>query len=88
MKINKDVIYRNIAGEHVLIPVGNQVIEHNGMFVMTELGAEIWQMLEQNMEKEEMIAALLTEYEVEEAVLRSDVEEFLQKLTDGKLLEE
>lgn len=86
MQTNKDVIYRNIAGEHVLIPVGSVAMENNGMFVMTELGGEIWQLLEQGLEKEEIIAKLLTEYEVEESVLRADVEEYLSKLLEGGLI--
>ena len=88
MKIDKGVIYRNIAGEHVLIPVGSVAMENNGMFVTTELGGQIWQMLEKGMTKEEIILALLEEYEVEESVLRGDVEEFLQKLAERKLIEE
>lgn len=87
MTLNKNVIYRNIAGEHVLIPVGSEVLEQNGMFVMTDLAAEIWQMLEKGKETETIIQELLEEYEVEEGVLRKDVEEFLQKLVTGKLIE-
>ena len=88
MKTNKDVIYRSIAGEQILIPVGSVAMENNGMFVMTELGGEIWQMLEQGLGKEEMITKLLAEYEVEEDVLRADVEEYLKKLLEGGLITE
>lgn len=88
MKTNKGVIYRNIAGEHMLIPVGSAAMDNNGMFVMTELGGYIWQMLEGGMTKEEIITALLEEYEVEESILRGDVEDFLQRLADRKLIEE
>jgi hypothetical protein len=88
MKTNKGVIYRNIAGEHVLIPVGSIAMDQNGMFVMTELGAQIWQMLEGGATKEEIITALLKEYEVEESRLRADVEDFLQRMIDKNLIEE
>lgn len=88
MKINKDVIYRNIAGEHVLIPIGSAAMENNGMFILTELGAEIWQMLEKGREKEEMVSILLEKYDVEEEILRKDVNEYLEKLKDGGLVSE
>ena len=88
MKTNKGVIYRNIAGEHVLIPVGSIAMDQNGMFVMTELGGQIWQMLEGGATKEEIITALLKEYEVEESRLRADVEDFLQRMIDKNLIEE
>jgi hypothetical protein len=88
MKTNKGVIYRNIAGEHVLIPVGSIAMDQNGIFVMTELGGQIWQMLEGGATKEEIITALLKEYEVEESRLRADVEDFLQRMIDKNLIEE
>lgn len=88
MKTNKGVIYRNIAGEHVLIPVGSIAMDQNGMYVMTELGGQIWQMLEGGATKEEIITALLKEYEVEESCLRADVEDFLQRMIDKNLIEE
>lgn len=88
MKTNKGVIYRNIAGEHVLIPVGSIAMDQNGMFVMTELGAQIWQMVDGGATKEEIITALLKEYEVEESRLRADVEDFLQRMIDKNLIEE
>jgi hypothetical protein len=88
MKTNKGVIYRNIAGEHVLIPVGSIAMDQNGIFVMTELGGQIWQMLEGGATKEEIITALLEEYEVEESRLRADVEDFLQRMIDKNLIEE
>lgn len=88
MKTNKGVIYRNIAGEHVLIPVGSIAMDQNGMFVMTELGAQIWQMVDGGATKEEIITALLKEYEVGESRLRADVEDFLQRMIDKNLIEE
>lgn len=88
MKTNKGVIYRNIAGEHVLIPVGSIAMDQNGMFVMTELGAQIWQMVDGGAPKEQIISVLLEEYEVEESRLRADVEDFLQRMIDAKLIEE
>ena len=88
MKTNKGVIYRNIAGEHVLIPVGSIAMDQNGMYVMTELGGQIWQMVDGGAPKEQIISALLEEYEVEEGRLRADVEDFLQRMIDKNLIEE
>ena len=45
MKTNKNVIRRNVAGDDILIPVHDSAKEHNGLFVLTPTGAEIWDML-------------------------------------------
>lgn len=45
MEIKKELIKRDIAGDTVLVPVGKTVMENNGLFILNELGAFIWDML-------------------------------------------
>ena len=86
MPISKDVIHREIAGEHILIPTGELVLRRSGVFVMTELGAEIWEMLQEGKDYDTIIKELLEDYNVTEDVLKKDVEEFLQMLRKNELL--
>jgi len=81
MKIRKELIKREIAGETILIPVGKTVYETNGMFALNELGTFIWDRLEQTENQEELVRAVMEEYEVDEETVRQDVEEFLGKLS-------
>lgn len=86
MNISKDVIHREIAGDHILVPIGEIALRHSGVFAVTALGAEIWEMLATGKEYEAIIAELLDEYEVEEYVLKRDVDEFLAKLREDGLI--
>lgn len=86
MKLNPDLVRRNIAGEHILIPVGETAQTYNGLFVMNPVAQRIWELLEQGTETDALIPLLLEEYEVEESVLRADVEEFLDSLKQNGLL--
>ena len=88
MKIKENVIHRSIAGEHILIPTGETAIKYNGIFAMTEIGAEIWERLAQGMEEDAIVAEILEEYDVEEPTLRQDYAEFVAKLTELGLVEE
>lgn len=88
MKIRNKMICRNVAGEHILVPAGEAVSRYGGVFVTTEIGAEIWKMLEQGMEKPAILAALLEEYDVDEATLTADCDQFLQRLLEHGLIEE
>ena len=86
MKIKKELIKREIAGDTILVPVGKTVYDSNGLFVLNEAGAFLWDRLE-NAESEEMLLAdLLEEYDVSEAVARQDVREFLTKLRELKII--
>lgn len=82
MKIKKKVIKRLINGECFLVPVGTAVYEANGLFLLTELGEFIWDLLPTMDHFDDILNAILAEYDVEEAVAREDLSLFLNKLRD------
>lgn len=86
MQISKEVIHREIAGEHILVPTGELALRRSGIFAITELGAEIWEMLQMGKDCQEIIAELLENYDVTEEVLTKDVNEFLHTLREHDLL--
>ena len=86
MKIRKELIRREIAGDVILVPVGGTVLENNGLFALNELGAFLWDRLESAEDEESLVQAVLSEYEVDEDTARTDVAAFLQKLRDMEIL--
>ena len=45
MKIKRELMKRDIAGEYFLVPVGKTVYDANGLFVLTDVGAFLWDLL-------------------------------------------
>ena len=89
MKVNPNVIHRNVAGEDMLVPIGEVAMEHNGLFVLTPTGAEIWDYLAEGKTIDELTAIMSEDYEEEPAVIRADVEALIAKLLDlGLVLDE
>lgn len=86
MIIKKELIKRDIAGDTVLVPVGKTVFDSNGLFVLNELGAFIWDLLPKAENAEQICAAILEEYDVTPAVAAQDVAEFLRKLEEMNIL--
>lgn len=86
MKIRKELIRREIAGDVILVPVGGTVLENNGLFALNELGAFLWDRLESAADEETLVQAVLAEYEVDEATARTDTAAFLQKLREMEIL--
>lgn len=80
MWIKKELLKRQIGGESFLIPMGKTVYDSNGMFILTELGAFLWDLLPQAESAEELVQAVLEEYEVDEATASADIDAFLRKL--------
>lgn len=86
MKIKKELLKREIAGESFLIPLGKTVYDSNGMFILTELGAFIWDLLPQAESEEDILEAVLAEYEVDEETARTDIAAYLEKLRSMEIL--
>ena len=86
MKIRKELIRREIAGDVILVPVGGTMLENNGLFALNELGAFLWDRLEMAEDESALVAAVLAEYEVDEETARTDTAEFLQKLREMEII--
>ena len=73
MKIKKELVKREIAGDTILVPVGKTVYDSNGLFVLNELGGFLWDRLEKAENEEELLQAVLNEYEVTEETAKKDL---------------
>lgn len=86
MKIDKEFVLREIAGDYVIIPTGKTVLEFNGLISTNEVGASIWRMLQQETTFDEVVKGILDEYDVEENVVKEDVSVFLNQLSEKGIL--
>lgn len=80
MNIKKNLLKRQIAGDAFLVPVGKEVYDSNGLFFLSDVGEFIWDRLEQANGPEDILNAILEEYDVEESLARKDLDAFLEKL--------
>ena len=88
MRIWKEFILREIAGDYVIVPTGKTALEFNGLITVNELGAFIWKKMQQDISEDNLVSAILDEYEVQEETARNDVKEFLGKLEEYNILKE
>ena len=88
MKIKSGFLLREVAGESVVIPLGGTTGNFGGMLRLNETGKLLWALLEKGASREELLSAMLAEYEVEKDVAAADIDGFLQKLRQGSMLME
>ena len=86
MQIKKEFVLREIAGDYIIIPTGATVLEFNGLITVNEVGVTLWNLLQEEVSLEQLVQGVLAEYDVEEAVAREDIQEFLNKLVEGSIL--
>ncbi|MBR5773790.1 MAG: PqqD family protein [Clostridia bacterium] len=87
MKIKDGYLIREIAGAYVVVPAGEQVAEFNGLMTLNETAAFIWNVLVAGAEEEDIVAAIVAEYEVDEAIARNDVKKVIELLKSYNVFE-
>ena len=88
MKIDKNFVLREIAGEYIIIPTGRTALEFNGLITVNEVGMELWKMLQEDVTFDDLLNGILEEYDVDENAAREDIQEFLDRLVKGGILTE
>ena len=78
---------RPVADTWVVLPLGEQSVNFNGMLTMNETGALLWQTLEKGGDREALADALVAEYVVERSQDLADVDEILEGLQKAGCLE-
>ncbi|MBE7087313.1 MAG: PqqD family protein [Clostridiales bacterium] len=86
MKIKSGLILREVADNFIVVAVGDMVKEFNGIINLNSTGAFLWKILENGAEEEDLVKALLNEYEIDEATARRDVGLFIAKVKEAKLV--
>ena len=86
MKIEKEYILRQIAGDYIIVPVGSAALEFNGMITVNETGASLWEQLVKGTSKEGLLETLMETYEVTQEEAERDIDEFLDVLYKNNIL--
>lgn len=87
MKIKDGFILKEVAGSHLVVPLGTRVVDFQAMIKLTETGAFLWSQLNDEKNIDELVFALTSQYDVDEDKARQDIIIFVNKLKDADLLE-
>lgn len=87
MKITDNFILREIAGEHILIPVGEAALRVHGMVTLSESAVILYEKLQSECTEEDLVDVLTAEYEVDRDEALRDVGAFLGQMRQVGILE-
>lgn len=79
---------RNVAGRDIVVALGAAAVDFNGMISLNETGAFLWKILEKGAEYDELVNAILKEYDVSEKDAKDGVDSFLNTAREAGLLQE
>ncbi|MGD8895720.1 MAG: PqqD family protein [Acidobacteriota bacterium] len=82
-----DVVLRDVAGEHILVPIRSGVAELRAIFALNGTGVRIWELLDGVRTFDAVLAALTERYEVDAEVARTDLGVFIDRMLEAGLVE-
>lgn len=88
MKIKEGYLIREIAGCHMVVPIGERVIEFKGIMTLNDTASFIWKRMSNDVTYDQILSAVLDEYEIDESTAKDDLDDFLKKARENGVLED
>ena len=88
MKIKEGYLVHEVAGNYVVIKIGQEAVNFNGLITLSESAKMLWELLkEEGTEVKDLVNKLLEEYDIDEETATNDTLEFIESLKKNNILE-
>jgi hypothetical protein len=87
MKIKDGFMIREIAGVYIVVPIGERVVDFNGLLTLNETGAFLWKAANDSPNMDNLAESLVNEYDVDINDAKKDVNEFFNVLEVNHIIE-
>ena len=86
MQIKKDFTIQKVGSSYVAVAVGESSKTFHGMIRLNETGAFLWKLMaEKNCSEDELVDAILAEYEVDRETVVADVRRIVDNLAENQI---
>ena len=86
LKIKEGYLLRKVAGKYIVVPVGEEAMDFNGVITVNETGAFLWEKLQCDIEQQQLVDLMLSEYDIDEQTATDDVSAFINSLKSAVLI--
>lgn len=86
VKLRSGFIQRKIADSDIVIPIGDNIAQFNGLITLNETAAFLFKLISEGSTVRRLIDALTEKYEIEAAMAGKDVADFILQLEKANML--
>lgn len=86
MKIKTGFMLRDVANQTMVVAVGEASKEFNGIIRLNSTGKFLWENMQEDVSKEQLVAAMTSEYDIDSATAEKDIDAFIDVLRGADLL--
>ncbi len=87
MKIKEGFILRRVASSYMALPTGEMTQQKRSVLTLSGSGAFLWRILENGATEQELLDALMSEYDVSQDIAKADIASFINVLLEQNLLD-
>ena len=87
MKIKDGFLLRKVGEQNIVVAVGEESRDFNGIIRLNETGRFLWERLQSETTEKNLVSAMLLEYDIDEATAENDTADFIASLREADLLE-
>ena len=84
--LHDTIMKEEVAGDTLLVPVGETALHFNGILALEPVGALIWKGLSAGKDRDQILCNILDQFEIDAQTAGNDLDEFLQQLRSENLL--
>lgn len=82
-----EVVLRQVAGEHMLVPAVTREVDLDSLFLLNATGVFVWELLDGKTRAGDLGAAVAKKFGIDPVVAAADVTRFLASLLERNLVE-
>lgn len=87
MKIKPGFELREIADNYVVIPTDSNVVDFSSMIMLNEVSAFLWLQLLEDKTENDLLKAVLKEYDVDKETAAEDIKIFVKELAAAGVID-
>ncbi len=87
MKRCEEYVLKELMGGYVLVPVGSKAVDLNGVISLNETAKVLWEAAEGEFEVEDLVDALIREYEIDIQTATQGAEVFVARMKEEGCIE-
>lgn len=88
MKVKDGFTLRNVIGENILMPTGDNIGKFDGTVIFNDVSAFVWEKMQTPVSREDLLGAILGEFEVDKETAEKDLDALIEKFSSLGLIDE
>ena len=83
MELNDNFMIKEIAGNIILVPIGDFAIDFNGVITLNETAKFLWEKCQDGFTEESLIDDVKAEYNVDDDTAKTAVKKFIKEIKEA-----